>query len=186
MAVTKVIGAWPLPDEVFLTLTDDNKITIKDNSITKDKIAFKTIFLEAYAEGSGTSVTFTNTTVSDGFYLIYFTKTNTDTVFLYVNGDTTGSNYQYHKWYSTGSSTGQGIVDDAIIMQCQSNIIFKLIKDSQNYPRAVADGFSGTTAVGYNSHYTWTYKNTVNDITEIQLTWPNSADFKVYLYKVMI
>ena len=95
----------PLLDNIYLTLDSNGKATIKDlsidstkladSSITLSKLGFKSIYLEGEATGSGTSVQFTNTTVSNGIYLLIIdTATTYYRVSLFINGDTTGSNYE--------------------------------------------------------------------------------------------
>ena len=62
--VTKVVGAWPEPDEVFITLTSDNKLTLKDNSITIDKLSSDAVPKLLYIDTSRTGTTVTGSWVT--------------------------------------------------------------------------------------------------------------------------
>ena len=183
--VTKVIGAWPIPDEVFLTLTDDNKITIKDSSITKDKIAFKTIFLEASVEGSGTSVTFTNTSVNDGYYLMII-KAQGVYGDIYINGDTNNSNYYFTNVVGDGSSAYSDTLNRPYLCVYYGVTEVRIYKTINNQPKIIyiwheqsGGNYGDLSVVGIN------YSSSVSDITQIDIVFTASTNYKIYLYKVM-
>jgi len=183
------------PDGSYVQLLDPNIFeqdatnyywTIKDSSITLSKLAFKTMVLEAYAEGNGTSVMFSNTTVSDGSYMIVIEANSTIGVHLYINGNTTSSDYYSQELEADGSSVSASRFNNAYIAYYTQSAVIFLQRSKAGYPLAfslVPAGTSGTIEV---RPYAWSYNSTVSDITKIQLTFSSTVNYRAYLYKIKI
>jgi len=162
----------------------DRKWTIKDNSLTSDKLAFKTIVLEAYAEGSGTSVTFTNTTVSDGWYLLIIEAQG---VYgdIYINGDTTSTNYYYTHLTGEGDSASSGTLNRPYLLLYYGVNELRIYKTINNFAKIMyfwhehsGENYGAVSVVGIN------YSSSVSDITQIDIVFTSSTSYKIYLYKV--
>jgi len=178
-----LVKKWQIEKSNTLSFVN-NLAEIKDNSVTLDKLAFKTMVLEASAEGSGTSVEFTNTTVSDGIYMAVIEVTSGMNVYIYFNGDTTSSNYYRQQIFGNGDTASAYRGNDALLTTGPA--IAYILKDKSDYAKAIGlnlPDYGSSTDVCIR-HVC--YVNTVTDITSIQLTFGSTVDYRVSLYKLKV
>jgi len=160
---------------------------IADGAVTLDKLAFKTMYLEAYAEGSGTSVTFTNTTVEDGDYLIYLSAGSTsvkpNNIYIYLNDNTTDTNY-YTQIIGGSESTVSASRQNAPYL-CYG-AFFANVMAYISLHSSYANILAIRGRFDYDNLHIYSIRTTFTlaDITSIQISFGNSVPYKVYLYKI--
>ena len=142
------------------------------------------VILEAEVEGSGTSVVFTNLTARDGSYYIELDKTYiSGSCYIYVNGDTTNTNYWEMHLIGSATSVGNLAENDCAIFDhtryrfwvSLHNNKIRILQFSGHI-----NSSGGDAAVGIN-HILYTVSS--SDITQIQFSFYYPATFKVKLYK---
>jgi len=165
---------------------DDAAITaakIANGAVTLDKLAFKTIVREGFYSGSTSSITFNNTTISDGAYLILVFGSQTSKVYLYINGDTTESNYHNQYIEINNASISSARNENATIGYAAACVIY-LYKDNSNYPRAIALSNAKYATYITEYMYAWSYDLEADDITKIQLSFDTMTVYTAWLYKI--
>jgi len=159
MAVTKVVGAWPLPDGVTLEEVDgilrikDGGVTtdkIANGAVTNDKLAGKYVELVDVQSVDGvTQVTFSGLSLQYNiFYMLYVRiindSTSTMNLSIYRGDDTTSTNYYSRRFTYNQSGTSYGGGNDAVIATVSSythlNGIIWLTVDKGNGLRAFLNG----------------------------------------------
>jgi hypothetical protein len=169
-----------MPDVVLDYHRLKTPIDHPDGSITIAKLGFGT--LKKVAEISVTSdvtqITITGLDINtDKFYLIIgYIKNPTaslEVIALYVEGDTTSTNYYNQDFYVSGSSTGAGRGNSPYILDVSggSNVGFLifLLRDTSGYPRACSISTQDNVGSILIRSKAWTKTATVTNITRIDL-----------------
>lgn len=136
-------------------------------------------FSSTLTTGNATTITVSNIDLdTDGQYIIrYFIKATVgQTVRLYVNGDTTNTNYYSTRIYHAGNSTMNNVcVNDACIASIDQKDCYGEIRICKTAGLAVKAHTEQTTMDStatrsvFNA-YSWSYVANTNNVTSVSLT----------------
>lgn len=189
------INAMPIPK-----LSEVDNLTIGYN--TENKLFVKHIQLVTKYQVTSSNlnmITFDNLSLNKGEYLIIFwsaKSTTTAYIRLFVNGDTTTTNYYTQAGTLTGTSwTNLGRANDAYIMfgsPYPHSCYLYLTLDLDNYPRAFnvcveRGGGAGEYCILHL--HSWTRNVTTTSISSISFTTTAgyfTTDSVFYIYKVSL